>query len=470
MNKLRLYNTLSRQIQDFIPLKSGHVGLYCCGPTVYNFAHIGNFRTYIFEDILVRTLRMMGYDVKHVMNITDIGHLSGDGDDGEDKMLKSAQERQSTVLQIAQFFTKKFFEDAASLNITMPSLTCSATEHIQEMIGMIEKIEAAGFTYQAGGNVYFDTAKYTEYGLLRGYGLKDQAHHRVDVDQLKKNPEDFVLWFTKSKFEEHALHWSSPWGEGYPGWHAECSAMSLHYLGERFDIHCGGVDHISVHHTNEIAQNYACCHSIGAQIWMHGEFLTLNKEKMSKSAENFLTVDRLRELGFDPLDYRYLCLLTHYRKPLSFHDEAITSARQARLRLIKRVQDLQREIDDQCFPDLSYHAYWHSFSNKLADDLACPEALAVMWSMLKDQSLTALEKLSLINMMDNVLALGLFSAVKTKEEQVDVLEEQWLVLIEEREKARKEKNYQRADEIRHILLENNIVIEDTAQGTIWKRK
>lgn len=468
MSRLRFYNTLKREIQDFTPLREGSVSLYCCGPTVYNFAHIGNFRTYIFEDILVRTLRIAGYDVKHVMNITDIGHLSGDGDDGEDKMLKSAQERESTVLQIAQFFTKKFFEDAASLNINIPSLTCAATAHIQDMINMIEKIEAAGFTYQAGGNVYFDTAKYTQYGQLRGYGIKGGTHHRVDVDQLKKNPEDFVLWFTKSKFEEQALRWQSPWGQGYPGWHLECSAMSQHYLGEQIDIHCGGVDHISVHHTNEIAQNYACCGNIGAQIWMHGEFLTLYKEKMSKSADNFLTVDRLVELGFDPLDYRYLCLGTHYRKPLSFHNEAIISARQARLRLIHRVNDLQKEIQNLSLRDLSHHPYWQAFMEKLSNDLGCPEALAVLWAVLKDQGLIPSEKLSLLHMMDNILGLDLLSASVTK--HADELEEKWMNLIRQREQVRKEKDYALSDQLRNELLENGIVIEDTPQGTIWKRK
>lgn len=469
MSQLRLYNSLTKQIQDFIPVCEGKVSLYCCGPTVYNYAHIGNFRTYIFEDILVRVLRMMNYQIRHVMNITDIGHLSGDSDDGEDKMLKSARERQSTVLQIAEFFTKKFFEDAASLNIQPPSQICAATAHIQDMIAMIKKIEAEGFTYHAGGNVYFDTAKYAQYGTLRGYGIKNTTHHhRVDVDQFKKNSEDFVLWFTKSKFEEQALHWDSPWGEGYPGWHVECSAMSLHYLGESFDIHCGGVDHISVHHTNEIAQNYAYCGHIGAQIWMHGEFLSLNKEKMSKSAGNFFTVDSLNELGFNPLDYRYLCMQTHYRKPLAFHDEAILSAKQARGKLIQRICTLQKEVLDAeaLLPDLREHFYWKQFKESLCNDLNCPEALAVMWKMLKDEALSAPEKLALVQKMDQVLALGLSNLAYVDNEP----DEQWMDLIRQREQARKEKNYAEADRLRDILLQQGIIIKDSPNGTTWERK
>lgn len=417
----------------------------------------------------MRVLRTAGYQVKHVLNITDIGHLTGDNDEGEDKMLQSARQRHASVLQIAELFTTKFFEDAATLNLLPPDIVCRATDHITDMIAFIQGIERAGFTYEAGGNIYFDTGKYPDYGQLRGYGIKDNsAHHRVEVDQHKHHAEDFVLWFTRSKFEDQALHWPSPWGEGYPGWHLECSAMSLRHLGSQLDIHCGGIDHISVHHTNEIAQNYACNHTIGAKYWLHGEFLTMNQEKMSKSGESFLTVDRLQELDYDPLDYRYLCLGTHYRKPLAFHDEAMTSAKQARYKLRLRAQDLATALPSEAtYPKLQQHPYWNEFFQKSCTDLNTPEALAVVWNMLKDATLAPGEKAGLLQMMEEILALGLFAnATKT----VEKLEPQLMEMIQQREEARRNKDYRRADELRNSLLDKGIVIEDTSTGTIWKRK
>ncbi|MDH7483863.1 MAG: cysteine--tRNA ligase, partial [Spirochaetales bacterium] len=282
MPDLYLFNTMGRSLQKFMPLREGKVGFYGCGPTVYNFAHIGNLRTYIFEDILVRTLRRFGYEVTHVMNITDVGHLSGDDDTGEDKMVKSARERGKSVLEIAQFYTDAFFNDTSRLNIVRPTIVCKATEHIEDMIELIRRIEQNGYTYFAGGNLYFDVSKFERYGELAGLRLDQlKAGARIDVDPNKRNPFDFVLWFTKSKFENQALLWDSPWGRGYPGWHIECSAMSMKYLGEQFDIHAGGIDHIPVHHTNEIAQSESATGHKWVNYWLHAEFLVLDKGKMS---------------------------------------------------------------------------------------------------------------------------------------------------------------------------------------------
>jgi len=306
---VRLFNTLGRQLQAFEPLKNGEAGFYGCGPTVYNYAHIGNLRAYVTHDILVRTLRRRGYKVTHVMNITDVGHLSGDNDSGEDKMVKSAEERGKSVLEIADFYTQAFFHDTERLNIIRPTVVCKATEHVGEMIELIKRIEANGCTYSAGGNLYFDITKFPAYGELALLNLDRRTEARTEVDENKRNIHDFVLWFTKSKFENQALTWDSPWGRGYPGWHIECSAMSIKYLGEQFDIHAGGIDHIPIHHTNEIAQSEAATGKHPwVRYWVHNEFLVLDKGKMSKSAGGFLTLQSLIDAGYEPLDYRYFLL------------------------------------------------------------------------------------------------------------------------------------------------------------------
>jgi cysteinyl-tRNA synthetase len=330
MPQLKLFNTMGRKVVPFEPLESGKVRLYCCGPTVYNYAHIGNLRAYCFEDVLRRTLEYLGFSVNHVMNITDVGHLTGDGDAGEDRMTKSARETGKTPWEIAEFYTEAFFADMARLNIMTPGTVCKATGHIPEMIALIQRIEANGFTYVAGGNLYFDISKFPNYGKLALLSLDDlQAGSRIEVDKNKKNPHDFVLWFTKSKFEHQAMLWDSPWGRGYPGWHIECSAMSMKYLGESIDIHCGGIDHISVHHTNEIAQSEAATGKPWVNFWLHNEFLVLEREKMSKSLGNFITLATLAEKGFAPLDYRYFCLGAHYRSQLKFSDDGLVSAKMA---------------------------------------------------------------------------------------------------------------------------------------------
>ncbi|MGL4524431.1 MAG: cysteine--tRNA ligase [Spirochaetia bacterium] len=470
--QIALFNTLERKIEVFKPIKTGEVSLYCCGPTVYNYAHIGNFRTYIFEDLLVRTLGFAGYKIQHVMNITDIGHLTGDGDCGEDKMLKSAQEKKQSVLEVAHFFTQRFFDDAQLLNISSPTVVCVATDHIEQIIQMIQVLQDKGLTYEAQGNIYFDTSKDPGYGNLRGYGLSiSPAQHRIDVDHAKKNHEDFVLWFTKSKFEDQALHWPSPWGEGYPGWHIECSAMSFHYLGTHFDIHCGGIDHVSIHHTNEIAQNHGYCGSHGAKFWLHGEFLTINEEKMAKTGGHFLTVSMLSELGFDPLDYRYLCLGTHYRKQLNFHDEALSSAKNARRKLINKIKNLAdiAQVSDPSQLRFSQdNKYYREFVVAISTDLNMPEALAVVWMLLKDDSIREKEKLALLYQMEKILAVGIFDNKDFL--QKEVLPSELQALIHKREQARKDKDFQKADSLRDQLAQNGIVIEDTVQGTVWKYK
>ncbi len=312
-------------------MNDNSVGMYCCGPTVYNYAHIGNLRTYIFEDVLHRILTYNDYQLTHVMNITDVGHLSDDGDEGEDKMVKRSKESGKSVYDIAAMYTKAFFEDTASLNIITPDITPRATQHIEQMINLISRLEENGHTYISGGNVYFSIDTFPSYGRLARLNLDQlQTGARIEVDKNKKNPKDFVLWFTNSKFENQAMQWPSPWGVGYPGWHVECSAMSMQYLGETFDIHCGGIDHVSVHHTNEIAQSEAATNKEWVKYWVHGEFLINETGKMSKSKGDFLTISLLKEKGYEALDFRYFCLLGHYRSQLVFSWQSLDAARSGR--------------------------------------------------------------------------------------------------------------------------------------------
>ncbi len=342
---LQIYNSMGRKREEFIPVTEGKCGFYGCGPTVYNYAHIGNLRAYVFLDTLDRILRFLGYEINHVMNITDIGHLTGDDDVGEDKMLNTAKQRGQSVLEVADFYTKAFFADIEKLNIRKPDVVCKATEHIQEMIDLVKRLEERGHTYMAGGNLYFDIATFPEYGKLANINLDElKVGARIDVDENKRNPYDFVLWFTKSKFENQALVWDSPWGVGYPGWHLECSAMSMKYLGEHFDIHTGGIDHIPIHHTNEIAQSEGATGKKWVNYWLHNEFLVMSKgkdgesEKMSKSSGGFLTLQTLIEKGYDALDYRFFLLGGHYRSQLAFSWDAMDSAKNARKTLSQRFE------------------------------------------------------------------------------------------------------------------------------------
>ena len=465
---MKLYNTMDRKVEEFVPIEEGKVGMYCCGPTVYNYAHIGNLRTYIFEDILHRTLEEAGYRVKHVMNITDVGHLTGDGDDGEDKLGKRSRETGKSVWDIAAFYTDAFFADEKALNINIPIFVCNATDHIQDMIALIKRLEEKGHTYTAGGNVYFSIDTIDDYGKLAGQKQEDKlSGARIAVDGNKRNPQDFVLWFTNSKFGEQAMMWDSPWGRGYPGWHIECSAMSMKYLGETFDIHCGGIDAIPVHHTNEIAQSEAATGHKWVNYWCHGEFLLNDKGKMSKSSGEFLTLPVLVGHGYNALDYRYFCLGGHYRTQLKFSYEALDHAKSARERLNSMVAELKAKAKPESTISEKAESYKDSFFAALFNDLRCPEALAVMWKMLKDNSITEGEKLSLLYSMDKVLGLDLDKVEAKKEEKVGG-EEEWK-LVEERKQAKAEKNYQRADEIRKELEERGYIVKDTPQGPILQK-
>ena len=465
---MKLYNTMDRKVEEFVPIEEGKVGMYCCGPTVYNYAHIGNLRTYIFEDILHRTLEEAGYRVKHVMNITDVGHLTGDGDDGEDKLGKRSRETGKSVWYIASFYTDAFFADEKALNIKRPNVVCKATDHIQDMIALIKRLEEKGHTYTAGGNVYFSIDTIDDYGKLAGQKQEDKlSGARIAVDGNKRNPQDFVLWFTNSKFGEQAMMWDSPWGRGYPGWHIECSAMSMKYLGETFDIHCGGIDAIPVHHTNEIAQSEAATGHKWVNYWCHGEFLLNDKGKMSKSSGEFLTLPVLVGHGYNALDYRYFCLGGHYRTQLKFSYEALDHAKSARERLNSMVAELKAKAKPESTISEKAESYKDSFFAALFNDLRCPEALAVMWKMLKDNSITEGEKLSLLYSMDKVLGLDLDKVEAKKEEKVGG-EEEWK-LVEERKQAKAEKNYQRADEIRKELEERGYIVKDTPQGPILQK-
>ena len=421
--------------------------------------HLGNLRSFLFEDILKRTL-LLNYKVKHVMNITDVGHLTSDADTGEDKMLQGAQREHKTVWQIADFYTGAFVSDCKKLNLLPPHILCKATDHIKEQIALIQKLEKKGFTYIAGGNVYFDTSKLPDYGKLAQLNLKAEAKARVEKDPHKKNQHDFVLWFTKSKFQEQEMKWPSPWGVGYPGWHLECSAMSMKYLGEQFDIHCGGIDHIPVHHTNEIAQSEA---AIGkkpwVKYWLHNEFLVLSQgEKMAKSGENFIILSTLEEKGFNPLDYRYFCLGTHYRTPLAFSFEAMEGARNARKKLNEKVLELKKATKNEPTNEDLAENYLQQFTEQLNDDLNTPKALATMWDVLKDAGLSEKEKYALLMKFDRVLGLDL---KKVKEEKIPP---GVIKLAEERLRARHSKDWKKADELRQKIAALGYTIGDTKEG------
>jgi len=474
MPVLKLFNTMGHAMQEFTPLQRGKVGFYGCGPTVYNYAHIGNLRTYIFEDILVRTLRRFGYDVTHVMNVTDVGHLSGDDDTGEDKMVKSAKERGESVLQIAKFYTDAFFADTGRLGIERPTVVCKATEHVQDMIELIKRIEANGFTYMAGGNLYFDVTKFPKYGELANLRMDDlKAGARIEVDENKKNPHDFVLWFTKSKFENQALIWDSPWGRGYPGWHIECSAMSMKYLGESFDIHAGGIDHVPVHHTNEIAQSEAATGRKWVNYWLHAEFLIMDKGKMSKSKGSFVTLQSLVDGSIEPLDYRYFCLGGHYRSQLTFSWESMEQAKASRKALIEKILDLREKSAGAELPGRTELVpaaaeRLERFDESLADDLAAPRALAELWQLVRDPQIPAAHALAAALDMDTVLGFGLAAARKAEVSLDQAVVDRIESLVAERAAAKKAKDWAAADAIRKTLKGMGIALEDGPAGTTWK--
>lgn len=494
---LKLFNSMGKTLQEFKPIHEGFVGFYGCGPTVYNYAHIGNLRAYIFLDILDKTLTFLGYKICHVMNITDIGHLSGDDDSGEDKMLKTAAERSMSVLEVAQFYTEAFFRDIERLNIRRPDVVCKATDHIEEMIALIKKIEANGHTYFAGGNLYFDVSTFPDYGKLAGLNLnelKAGAGERkvVVIDENKKNPHDFVLWFTKSKFENQALTWDSPWGRGYPGWHIECSAMSQKYLGTHFDIHTGGIDHIPVHHTNEIAQSEGAMTAEEREagpwvnFWLHNEFLVLQgATKMSKSSGNFLTLQSLIDKGYDALDYRYFLLGSHYRKQIYFSWEAMDGAKNSRKSLASKIARLieksgiasASEIDEK----KAIETAMEEFRENLCDDLNTPKALSAMQMAAGGKfGSDAAKILATVKKMDEVLGLKIIecaadllskqrSSENAENHSDDGEAAEIDALLARRAEAKKAKDFATADKIRNDLAARGISIIDTPNGTTWKR-
>ncbi len=482
---LELYNTMGRTLQEFQPIVPGKVGFYGCGPTVYNFAHLGNMRAYVFQDILKRSLRFLGYEVTHVMNITDIGHLSGDADDGEDKMVRTANERGTTVLEIAKFYTDAFFADTDRLNIERPSIVCKATEHVEEMIELNRRLEERGHTYMAGGNLYFDISTFPDYGKLALLNLDElKAGARIDVDENKRNPYDFVLWFTKSKFENQALTWDSPWGRGYPGWHIECSAMSMKYLGEHFDIHTGGIDHIQIHHTNEIAQSEGATGTKWVNYWLHNEFLVLDKGKMSKSSGGFLTLQTIIDKGYSPLDYRLFLLGAQYRSQITFSWESMESAKNARKSLLKAVSRIVASVGDRAknsqtmtheaalraLPaDSSAKPYLERFKAGLETDLNTPKALSELQGLVRDATIPAEDAYTALVAMDSALALKLVEDAKAATVAAPESDPRIEALIAERATAKKEKNFARADEIRNQLRNEGVLLEDNPSGTTWKR-
>uniref|UniRef100_UPI0040577FEC cysteine--tRNA ligase n=1 Tax=Agathobacter sp. TaxID=2021311 RepID=UPI0040577FEC len=472
-NKFRFYNTLTRNIDTVIPNEEGKIAMYTCGPTVYHFAHIGNLRSYIMEDILEKSLRYIGYDVKRVMNITDVGHLASDADTGEDKMLSGAKRENKTVMEIAQFYTDAFFSDCEKLNIKRPDVVEPATNCIPEFIHMVEVLLEKGYAYEAGGNVYFDTSKLEEYYVFSSAVEKEQlqvaVRDDVEEDTNKKNKNDFVLWFTKSKFEDQALKWESPWGVGYPGWHIECSCISMKHLGEYMDIHCGGVDNIFPHHTNEIAQSESYTGHKWCSYWFHVNHLNDKSGKMSKSKGDFLTVSLLEKKGYNPLAYRMFCLQSHYRKPLEFSYEVLDNVVAAYNKLAKRVAELKEdgEVKNSVFEEFKL-----KFQDALCNDLNTSMAITVIYDLLK-ADVNDRTKLELIKDFDYVLSLKLLETGKTMAEEansgVDAeLESFILAKIEERTKAKKAKDFVAADAIRAELLEKGVAIKDTREGVKWE--
>ncbi len=463
---MRIYNTAGRKVEEFVPREEGKVGIYTCGPTVYHFAHIGNLRTYICEDVLVKTLIYNGYDVKRVMNITDVGHLSSDADTGEDKMLSGAKREHKTVLQIAEQYTKAFFDDFNALNMRMPEVVEPATHCIQDFIHMIEVLLEKGFAYVAGENVYFDTSKLDRYYTLSNQNeeeLKVGVREDVEEDSNKRNKTDFVLWFTKSKFEDQELKWESPWGYGYPGWHIECSSIGIHHLGEYMDIHCGGVDNIFPHHTNEIAQSEAYLGHPWCRYWFHVHHLVEKDGKMSKSKGNFLTLSFLKEKGYDPLAYRYFCLQSHYRKPLEFSWEVLDQMAAAYTKLKRRCLELSGEGTVE---EAAYAEYHKRFGEALGDDINTSMAFTVLFDVLKAEMSDATKR-KLVEAFDSVLSLDL---LKEEENEVDAeLEAFVMKKIEERAEAKKAKDFAKADAIRDELLEKGIAIKDTREGVKWEK-
>ena len=468
-----LYNSATRNKDEFIPHTPGKVNMYTCGPTVYHFAHIGNLRTYIMEDVLEKYLRYAGFDVNRVMNITDVGHLSSDADTGEDKMLKGAKREKKTVMEIAKFYTDAFFADCDALNIKTPDVVEPATGCIKEFIEMVTGLLDKGYAYIAGGNVYFDTSKLDNYYIFNNFDAEDLAvgvRDSVGEDENKRNKTDFVLWFTKSKFDDQELKWDSPWGIGYPGWHIECSAISLKHNGEYLDIHCGGIDNAFPHHTNEIAQSEAYIGHPWCKFWFHVLHLNTSNGKMSKSKGEFLTVSLLRDKGYSPLAYRLFCLQSHYRKSQEFSFDALDNAQGVFNKLIARIAAIKNEGE---VDSAAVNKYQADFKKALDNDLNTSLAVTCLYDVLK-ADVNGATKLYLLNDFDKVLSLDLLEEAKKlseKESAASDSEEDKEIdaLVAKRCEARKNKDWAMADKIRDELAAMGITIIDTPEGAKWKR-
>ena len=463
---LKLYNTLTRKKETFKPLRKKEVGLYTCGPTVYDYAHVGNLRTYVFEDILRRVLKYNGFQVKHVMNITDVGHLTSDADEGEDKMEKGAKREKKTVWEIAEFYTKAFKQNMQDLNLQEPSVWCKATDYIKEQINLVKALEEKGVTYKTSDGVYFDTSKFKDYGKMAKLdikGLREGA--RIEKNKEKKNITDFALWKfspnviapSTSSGPKRQMEWDSPWGKGFPGWHVECSAMSIKHLGEQFDIHCGGIDLIPVHHTNEIAQSEAATgKKPWVKYWLHGDFLQLKKSKMAKSAGGFITLDTLKEKGFNPLAYRYLLLTAHYRSKLEFSWTNLEAAQEG----LSNLYNLLREVNDLTSRRVDeLNDYKKIFLAAINDDLDMPKAMTILWKLLKDKNIAHQDKLKTAFEFDKVLGLSL------KENSKVSIPQKVKRLVKEREDARKNKDFKKADKLRNRIAKEGFHVEDEKDKT-----
>ncbi|OQB08507.1 MAG: Cysteine--tRNA ligase [Parcubacteria group bacterium ADurb.Bin216] len=483
-----LYNTLTKKKEEFKPIEDNKVGIYTCGPTVYWFAHVGNLRTYIFEDILKRVLILNGYELKHVMNITDVGHLTSDSDSGEDKLEKGAKAEQKSVWEIAQFYTDRFLKDIKMLNIQDPDVLVKATDTIPEQIGLVKILEEKGYTYTISDGVYFDTSKLEKYGKLWGENEKTELRGRIEEVKEKRNPTDFALWKFSPKNEKRQMEWESPWGIGFPGWHTECVVMSLDNLGIPFDIHCGGIDHVSIHHTNEIAQAEAAYGKMMANFWMHGEFLNVKEGKMSKSLGNIITVSDLINKGISPLAYRYLCLNTHYRQKLTFSDESLTFSQTTLEKLYDKAFELSKDTFNQWTTKADQ--YQNDFLSMVNDDLNMPSALALMWDILKDKDISDNEKYTLLNKFDKVFGLRIEDTINSKDDydnekiiikmineeglmkwskNTSIIPEETMVMINKRIEARMEKQWTESDRLRDEIISQGWMIEDKANQTILKR-
>ncbi|MCD7787314.1 MAG: cysteine--tRNA ligase [Firmicutes bacterium] len=480
---LSLYNSATHRHEEFHPHDENRVGMYTCGPTVYHYAHIGNLRTYIMEDVLDRYLRYSGYNLKRVMNITDVGHLSSDADEGEDKMVNGAKREHKSVLEIAKFYTDAFLSDCERLNIRLPDVIEPATHCIDDYIRIISRLIETGYAYIAGGNVYFDTSKLDEYYVFNKHSEENLAvgvREGVEADDNKKNKADFVLWFTKSKFDAQELKWESPWGLGYPGWHIECSAISLKHLGEYLDIHCGGIDNQFPHHTNEIAQSEAYIGHKWCGLWFHVHHLNTESGKMSKSSGEFLTLTRLSELGYSPMAYRFFCLNSHYRKTLVFSDEALDNAVGAYEKLLSRIAAILPDGNDASgeYDRADFEKYKSPFVEALDGDLNTSLAVTAVYDVLKAPISNA-TKTALIEDFDRVLALDLIKGARESREKTKKSDAaaaiagdddgEILAAIAARAEAKAQKNYAEADRIRAELLARGITLIDTREGTTYKK-